>query len=114
MCIDVLFGDVSHLMCDVLMYVSTDNNIGVEGVKVLSQCLSHLSQLTHLDLSGECVHIGVLLDVWCALCHIDVPDVLMYVSTDDDIGYEGVNALSQCLAHLTQLTHLDLSGECVH
>ena len=46
-------------MCD----VSTVNKIGSGGVRVLSQCLSHLTQLTHLDLSGECVHIVVLFDL---------------------------------------------------
>ena len=68
MCIDVLLG----LMCDVAlarvcmyvcMYVcvcvcvmSTDNDIGVKGATALSQCLPHLTQLTHLNLSSECVH----------------------------------------------------------
>ena len=40
-------------------------------------------------------------DVWCE-------------STDNNIGDEGANALIQCLARLTFLTHLDLSCECVH
>ena len=53
-------------MCDVLchidvMYVSTDSDIGDEGAIALSQCLTHLPQLTYLDLSSECVHIDVLL-----------------------------------------------------
>ena len=39
--------------------MSTGNNIGVEGAKALSQCLPHLPQLTHLDLSRECVCVCV-------------------------------------------------------
>ena len=36
------------------------------------------------------------------------------MSTGNDIGDEGANALSQCLRHLTQLTELDLRGERAH
>ena len=42
--------------------VSTDNNIGYEGANVLSQCLTQLTQLTHLDLSCECY---LTCGVWC-------------------------------------------------
>ena len=62
-------------MCDVCnvsdVCVSTVNNIRAEGVKALSQCLTYLTQLTHLDLSRECVIIDVLLglrDVMCEMC----------------------------------------------
>ena len=48
--------------------VSTGNDIGDEGAKALSQCMTHLTQLTHLDLSGECAHIDVLLGVICEVC----------------------------------------------
>ena len=44
---------VSHVMC-VRVCVSTGNMIGVEGVKALRQCLFRLTQLTQLNLSGEC------------------------------------------------------------
>ena len=47
------------VVCD----MSTVNKIGDEGTRVLSQCLTHLTQLAHLDLSGECVHIDVLFDL---------------------------------------------------
>ena len=45
--------------------MSTGNNIGDEGVNALSQCLPHLTQLTHLGLSSECVHIDV-----CGVCDV--------------------------------------------
>ena len=32
---------------------------------------------------------------------------------DNDMGDDGVKALSQCLQHLTHLIQLDLSGECL-
>ena len=84
------------------MCVSTDNFIGDKGAKVLSQCLTHLTKLSHLDLGCE----------WALMCYL-VCDVtlMMCMSTDNDIGDDGINALSQCLTHLTQLTHLDLSSE---
>ena len=51
------------MICDAkvvcVMYVSTGNKIGNDGAKTLSQCLTHLPQLAHLDLSSECVHIDV-------------------------------------------------------
>ena len=92
------------------MYVSTGNHFGIKGADSLSQCLTHMTQLTHLNLSGECAHFNcysVVCDVWC---HIDVCDVC--VSTVNKIGIEGAKALSRCLPNLTQLTYLDLSGEC--
>ena len=92
--IDVLFGvicAVSHeidgAMCDVwcvvcgvwcvVCDVSTDNNIRAEGAKALSRSLTHLTQLTHFDLSGECTHIDVLLGVICVVSH--EIDGVMYV-----------------------------------
>ena len=60
--------------------VSTDNDIGVDGVRALSQCLQHVPHLTQLNLSGEytlmCglidVLVGVILmcDVWCVMCDV--------------------------------------------
>ena len=62
-CIDVLLDVCDAIticdMCDVI----TDNKIGYKGAKALSQCLPHLTQLTHFYLRGECVHINVLLGV---------------------------------------------------
>ena len=55
------------------MCVSTVNKIGVKGAKALGQCLPYLAQLTHLDLSGECVCIDVILGV--LICDVS----LMYV-----------------------------------
>ena len=86
-------------------YVCTDNSIGIEGAKALSQCLSHLTKLSHLNLSCECVHRCI---TWCVMPHWWS---VMCVSTVNYIGIEGAKALSQCLTHLTQLTHLDLSSE---
>ena len=63
MCIDVLLGVYCHIDDVTDACVSTDNNIGEEGANALSHCLSHLPQLTQLDLSCECVHIDVLLGV---------------------------------------------------
>ena len=61
------------------MYVSTVNNIGSGGARVLSQCLRHLTQLTHLDLSGECVIVCILMCVtwfvYILISHIDVCNV---------------------------------------
>ena len=56
------------MMCD----VCTDNYIGDEGSNALSHCLTHLTQLTHLNLSSECVNIDVLLGLCDGCCHIDV------------------------------------------
>ena len=61
-------------VCDVWC-VSTDNEIGDEGSKALSQCLPQLTQLTHLDLSCECVLIDVLLGcvscvMWCVMSDV--------------------------------------------
>ena len=50
--------------------MSTVNKIGDEGAKSLSQFLPHLTQLTELNLSGECVHIDVLLDVCDVILHM--------------------------------------------
>ena len=43
--------------------MSTDNNIGVEGARALSQCLQHVPHLIQLDLSGECTLMCGLIDV---------------------------------------------------
>ena len=92
--------------------MSTDNNIGDEGANVLSQYLTQLTQLTHLNFSSKCCAFNVILGV-CDVC--DVCDVCnVCVSIVNKIGYEGTKALSQCLPHLTQLTYLNLSSECVH
>ena len=40
--------------------VRTGNDIEIEGAKALSQCLTHLTQLTHLDLRCEC---GLMCDM---------------------------------------------------
>ena len=143
------------------MCVSAGNKIGDEGAIALSQCLTHLPQLTHLNLCSECVYWCVnWFGVWCVICDmcdvwvqttrlelreqlhwlsawhtchnshtltcivsmcivvlLDVCCVMCVkshrcVSTGNKIGVEGTKALSQCLTHLTQLTHLDLSCEC--
>ena len=51
--------------------MSTENFIDYDGAIALSQCLTHLTQLTQLYLRGACVHIDVLLgalcDVWCGV-----------------------------------------------
>ena len=39
------------------MCVSTVNNIGIEGAKGLSQCLTHFTHLRRLGLSSECIDI---------------------------------------------------------
>ena len=52
-------------MCDV---ITGNNNIGYEGAKALSQCLTHLPQLTQLDLSGKCVHIDVFVGACVCVC----------------------------------------------
>ena len=94
----------SEVMCDVtLTCVITANNIGEEGAISLIQCLTHLTKLTFLDLSGEFVQIDELLDacddVW---------------ATDNKIGDVGANALSQCLPQLPLLTRVNLCCEYVH
>ena len=113
--------------------MSTVNNIGDEGAKALSQCLTHLPQLVKLDLRGLCAQIDLLLDVICDVMSTDndigdeganalicylMCDVtlmcVMCVNTGNKIEVEGSKALSQCLTNLTQLVHFNLSGECVH
>ena len=141
----------------VMWCVSIDNSIGDEGASALSQCLPHLTQLTHLYLSGECVHWCVTWCVMCVTCDVwvqttrleikgqvrwvsawhtwhnshtltwvvsvrilmcylvcNVAWCVMCVSTANRIGNEGAKALSQCSTRLIQITHLDLSRECVH
>ena len=93
------------VMC--VMCVIKVNKIGDEGTKSLSQCLTHLTQLTYLNLSGECCAL-ILYLVWCVMI------CKMCESVDNKIEDEGAKALSQCIPHLAQLTHLDLSRECVH
>ena len=96
---------VGVLLCVMWCDVSTDNNIEYEGVKALSQCLTHLTQLTDLDLRRECVYI----DAFYLLLRCDV---MWCVSTGNHIGDEGAKELIQCLPHMTELTELNLTGEC--
>ena len=60
-----------------------------------------------LFLKELCVVVCDWSLLWCVMSH-------RCVSIVSYIGYEGASALSRSLTHLTQLTHLDLSGECVH
>ena len=88
-----------------LWFVSTGNNIGIEGARVLSQSLPHLPQLRQLGLGCECINV-----TW--LCNLVVSHrFVMCVSTVNNIELDGAKALSQCLPQLTQL---DLGCECVH
>ena len=54
---------------DVCVCVCTGNNIGDEGVQALSQCLQHLTQLTQLNLSGECCICEILPSVFNLFHH---------------------------------------------
>ena len=40
------------------MCESVDNKIEDEGAKALSQCLTHLTQLTQFSLRGQCALLG--------------------------------------------------------
>ena len=51
--------------------MSTDNSIGDEGARALSQCLQHVPLLNQLDLSSECI-------LMCGLIDVLVGVILMY------------------------------------
>ena len=48
---------------------STVNKIGDTGANVLSQYLTQLTQLTHLNFSGKCCAFNVILGV-CDVCDV--------------------------------------------
>ena len=94
------------VMCDV--WVSTGNDIGDEGTKALSQCLSHLTHLTHLNLHGECVHLDVLLDVicnvWCLMC--DVWYVMCDVCEYREHHWRWGNKCTESVLTILDTTHI--------
>ena len=94
--LSVWHGDV------VMLWLSTDNNIGDDGATLLSKSLSHLTQLTHLNLSSEWFGWLWLVTIGCDW---------LWLRTGNRIKADGATSLSQSLSHLTQLTNLNLGGE---
>jgi Leucine-rich repeat (LRR) protein len=78
--------------------VNTDDKIGIEGVRFLSEALKSYTTLTSLNLTGNKL---------VASFHVLHSFSL---NKGNDIGSEGVIKLSEALKSITSLTLLDLTG----
>ena len=81
--------------------VCADNNIDIEGAKVLGEALKHNSTLTELRL--ESLKVLIIYTV------MQVDSYSCYVCTGCNIGNKGANGLGEALKYNTTLTSLDLA-----